>query len=305
MPTTFFNSHKVESIAGLLHQLHHNWVMFWGAKVPMLYSIVQERGLNFLKNGLLKSDAVISTTIPGLEYPRPYNPNVFFVGPFIENTSFLSLPEVLLNNSNKQYIVISFGSEITHSREVLLNVKYSLQMLKKHFNFTPIILDSSLTKPNLNEELLEFPWLDLKKVFLQLDVLVLISHGGANTVQEALFHGIPSVLIPNYGDQFAVADRISRIGAGIKVESQSTLDIYNSLLCVLQQPEFKANALVAQTMLKNTRGLQHAVEVVNLVLTSYKLWIQPLQFTEGATIDFLAKFVVLYLFVIFVRKWIK
>lgn len=53
----------------------------------------------------------------------------------------------------------------------------------------------------------------------QLDVLVhaslFITHGGMNSVSEALWFGVPLVVLPQHGDQFLVAGRVAELGAGI------------------------------------------------------------------------------------------
>lgn len=35
---------------------------------------------------------------------------------------------------------------------------------------------------------------------------VLVNHGGTSTVQEAIYHGVPMVLIPLAGDMFKITD---------------------------------------------------------------------------------------------------
>ena len=50
---------------------------------------------------------------------------------------------------------------------------------------------------------------------------IFICHGGTNSVYEALFQNLPLILIPQQGDQFAVAESIEKNGAGFTLNKNS------------------------------------------------------------------------------------
>ena len=60
----------------------------------------------------------------------------------------------------------------------------------------------------------------------QLDILakadVFITHCGMNSVSESLYMAAPMVLYPQTGEQYAVARRVTEIGAGIMLKNDST-----------------------------------------------------------------------------------
>jgi MGT family glycosyltransferase len=53
----------------------------------------------------------------------------------------------------------------------------------------------------------------------QLEVLsaasLFLTHGGMNSVGEALWHGVPLLVFPQHGDQHLVAARVAELGAGV------------------------------------------------------------------------------------------
>jgi MGT family glycosyltransferase len=55
----------------------------------------------------------------------------------------------------------------------------------------------------------------------QMEVLtrasVFVTHGGMNSANEGLWRGVPMVVVPQRGDQFLVARRMTELGAGIAI----------------------------------------------------------------------------------------
>ncbi|CAN7542027.1 glycosyltransferase [Paenibacillus sp. LjRoot153] len=48
-----------------------------------------------------------------------------------------------------------------------------------------------------------------------------ITHGGMNSVHEALYYGVPLIVIPQSADQPIIAEQVDSIGAGITLQMQS------------------------------------------------------------------------------------
>jgi MGT family glycosyltransferase len=75
-----------------------------------------------------------------------------------------------------------------------------------------------------SEELVNAPWrieiLDgTRSQDSQIELLrscaVFVTHGGMNSVQEALYYGVPMVLAPQAADQFWISARVAELGAGV------------------------------------------------------------------------------------------
>ncbi|MFD7736541.1 glycosyltransferase, partial [Kitasatospora phosalacinea] len=71
-----------------------------------------------------------------------------------------------------------------------------------------------------------------------------VSHGGLNTVCEALAHGVPLVVAPIKGDQPINAAQVVAAGAGRRVRFASVRPqpLREDLLAVLDDPSYRAAA---------------------------------------------------------------
>ena len=65
-----------------------------------------------------------------------------------------------------------------------------------------------------------FPYVDQLDILAKADVF--ITHCGMNSVSESLYMAAPMVLYPQTGEQYAVARRVTEIGAGIMLKNDST-----------------------------------------------------------------------------------
>ncbi|MBX3016063.1 MAG: hypothetical protein KF832_31365 [Caldilineaceae bacterium] len=71
-----------------------------------------------------------------------------------------------------------------------------------------------------------------------------ITHGGMNSTSEALLQGVPLLVVPQHGDQFLVAGRVTEVGAGVMLPAaQANADALKGLSRqLLGNPQFKARA---------------------------------------------------------------
>jgi MGT family glycosyltransferase len=89
---------------------------------------------------------------------------------------------------------------------------------------------------------------ELREFVPQLQVLsqasLFLTHGGMNSVSEALWHEVPLLVFPQHGDQHLVAARVAELGAGLVLRPP---DIQPDTLrkmadCVLSEPVFRSGA---------------------------------------------------------------
>ncbi|MCU1319218.1 MAG: glycosyltransferase, family [Edaphobacter sp.] len=99
-----------------------------------------------------------------------------------------------------------------------------------------------------------------------------ITHAGLNTALEALAQGVPMVAIPIGYDQPGVAARIAYHGVGEFMEIQDlTVERLSKLIqSVLEDPDYRSNAIYFQEVIEETRGLDVAADVIGRVFEEYQ-----------------------------------
>jgi zeaxanthin glucosyltransferase len=106
----------------------------------------------------------------------------------------------------------------------------------------------------------------------QLELLKLatmvITHGGPNTVFEALMQGKPMVAIPLAHDQPAVAARLARLGIAevLPVMRLSAEKIQKAVSRVLNDPAYRSAAVAIQAELHSLDGLHRAADLIEEAL---------------------------------------
>lgn len=110
----------------------------------------------------------------------------------------------------------------------------------------------------------------------QLEVLqhadVFVTHGGMNSSSEALYYGVPLVVIPVTGDQPLVAKRVNEVEAGIRLNRKELTSelLRESVKKLLNDVTFKENSRKVGESLRNAGGYKRAVdEIFKMKMNSY------------------------------------
>lgn len=63
-----------------------------------------------------------------------------------------------------------------------------------------------------------------------------LSHGGLNSIYEAMYHGVPVVGVPLFGDHYDTMTRVSAKGMGIMLhwKYMSEEDLFNALTSIIK-----------------------------------------------------------------------
>jgi MGT family glycosyltransferase len=102
----------------------------------------------------------------------------------------------------------------------------------------------------------------------QLEVLehtdVFVTHGGMNSVMEAIYHGVPMVVVPQQPEQAMTAARVVELGLGVALEpEQITTDaLCEAVATVDGDPGYRSRVAHMQQAAPDAGGYLRAADVI-------------------------------------------
>ncbi|XP_054631978.1 UDP-glucuronosyltransferase 1-2-like [Dunckerocampus dactyliophorus] len=177
------------------------------------------------------------------EFPRPTMPNVIYMGGFqCKPPEQLSadLEEFVQSSGDHGIVVMTLGTLVGSLPRVLV------EEIAAAFSQLPqkVIWRYLGEKPaNLGNNTLLVKWLPQNNLLGHPKTRVFVSHGGTNSVQEAIYHGVPIVGLPLFFDQPANLNRIRAKGGAVNVDI-ATLDrrVFGAaLMTVLHNSSYREN----------------------------------------------------------------
>lgn len=232
-----------------------NLILYWVEKVMLLYIHHKELPyyeFNFPANKGFRSydeaarnvSLVLLNTYFTQTVPRPYLPNMVEVGGLQINKNPEVLPETLqqfLDDADRDgAIFISFGSNLRSSnlrKDKLEAILSTMRKLKQRV----IWKWDQNELPNKPDNVFIGKWLPQDSILAHPNMRLFITHGGLGSITEAMYHGVPIVGIPIFGDQGGNVAQVVREGWGISVNfdelSESLLT--DAVLKVLENPSYR------------------------------------------------------------------
>ncbi len=112
----------------------------------------------------------------------------------------------------------------------------------------------------LPENISVFSYVDQIAVLKQTDVFV--SHSGMNSVSESLYFEVPLVMLPQTTEQKGVAERVSELGAGIKIDKSDTNSILSAVNQIFSNSTYKNSAKKIAEEFRSCSGAKGAADKV-------------------------------------------
>ncbi|XP_062991383.1 2-hydroxyacylsphingosine 1-beta-galactosyltransferase isoform X1 [Elgaria multicarinata webbii] len=179
-----------------------------------------------------------------LEFPRPTLPNVVYVGGILTKPAS-PLPEDLqtwVDGANENgFVLVSFGAGVKYlAEDIAHKLAHALARLPQR-----IIWRFSGNKPrNLGNNTKLMEWLPQNDLLGHSNIKAFLSHGGLNSIFETMYHGVPVVGIPLFGDHYDTMTRVQAKGMGILLNWKTVTDdeLYNTLVKVINDPSYRQQA---------------------------------------------------------------
>lgn len=198
-----------------------------------------------LSETMAKADIWLIRTYWDLEFPHPVLPNFDFVGG-LHCRPAKPLPkeiEDFVQSSGEHGVVVfSLGSMVGSLTEERANViaaglaQIPQKVLWRFEGKKPETLGS-------NTRL--YKWIPQNDLLGHPKTRAFITHGGTNGIYEAIYHGIPVVGIPLFGDQYDNIVHLKTKGAAVRLDflTMSSTDLLTALTTVTNDPSYKENAM--------------------------------------------------------------
>ncbi|WP_036736581.1 nucleotide disphospho-sugar-binding domain-containing protein, partial [Paenibacillus zanthoxyli] len=197
-------------------------------------------------------------------YFQPHNElfgeNYVFIGPsFPQRKTTDHFPMEVLKD--KKVLYISMGTVLDHVEE------FFNTCIDAFSDFEGKVVIAAGEKADFTkikeapENFIISPYVPQLEILSQSDVIV--THGGMNSVNEAIHYNVPLVVIPHDKDQPMVAQRLTELGAGYRISKDNinVSSLKNAVNEVLSNSEYKEAIQKIKDSFHMCGGPEKAIEV--------------------------------------------
>ncbi|XP_056266202.1 2-hydroxyacylsphingosine 1-beta-galactosyltransferase [Pseudoliparis swirei] len=205
-----------------------------------------------------------------LEFPRPTLPHVVYIGGILTQPSN-PLPqdfESWVNGSAEHgFVVVSFGAGVKFlSQDIAHKLAGALARLPQRV----VWRFSGVPPSNLGNNTKLVDWMPQNDLLGHAHTRAFLSHGGLNSIYEAMFHGVPVVGVPLFGDHYDTMTRVAAKGMGVMLhwKAMTEDDLHAALTAVITDSRYRQRALALSNIHKDQPGtpVSRAVYWISYVL---------------------------------------
>ena len=211
--------------------------------------------------------AIIRTVI-GFEYPRIISPLTEYVGPLLSKLNKplpIDLSKWIQDKEDNSVIYISMGSIANTSHDLVVafvnstncttySVVWSLNELHQHF--------LNDIKVNSDKYFIS-SWTPQVALLQHKSISMAILHGGSNGVHEALYYGVPLIVIPQFADQFDWAAMVEHSGVGVQLKPhQVTSQTIKKSIQTIESGGYREKSQKMSQIMKRAGGVDKAADLV-------------------------------------------
>ena len=213
------------------------------------------------------------TQIPeAFEFPRRDKDKYTYTGPWINPSRRIKIDFPWESLNDKPLIYSALGTLLNNQTEVYRTIVNACSMID-----CQLVLSVG---PSIPEEVLQdfqnqHPQFIFVRKAPQVELLqratLFITHGGANSVLEALQTGVPMVAIPLGNDHPTIAARIAyhKLGLYVPLKKLQPQELHQAVIEVLNNIKFyRENVLAFSQMIKENPGLTIAAQAIEQIASS-------------------------------------
>ncbi|XP_058403191.1 UDP-glucuronosyltransferase 2C1-like isoform X1 [Diceros bicornis minor] len=232
-----------------------NWLLYAMSGVTYLYFILPEWDEYYSKvlgkpttlcEIMGKAEMWLIRTSWDFEFPYPYLPNFEFVGGLHCKPAKplpKELEEFVQSSGEEGVVVFTLGSMVQNLTEEKSNMIASAlaQIPQK------VLWRYAGKKPDtLGPNTRLYEWIPQNDLLGHPKTRAFITHCGTNGIYEAIYHGVPMVGIPMFGDQTDNIARMKAKGVAVEVDlrTMTSSDLLDALKVVINNPSYKESAMI-------------------------------------------------------------
>ncbi|XP_069819168.1 UDP-glucuronosyltransferase 3A1-like isoform X2 [Dendropsophus ebraccatus] len=204
----------------------------------------------------LKAELWIYNVDFTIEFPRPLLPNIQCIGGLLAKPAkplTQELEDFIAESGDSGFIVVTLGSMISS-----LPLVEFLKEMNDGFAKIPqkVIWRYKRSEwpqgVNVAHNVRLMDWVSQNDLLGHPKVHLLVTHGGMNSVMEAVYHGVPMVGIPLFGDQYANMVRVEarNLGTFISPDQMKAEKFANTIREVIENRRYKTSAMKRRAIMR-------------------------------------------------------